>query len=180
MKTDPSNLIEVSLSLFRSKGYRRTSMADIGRASGLLKGSIYHHFPNKERLLIEVIQHVISLFEDGVFAEARRTELSEKVRLDRMVDAVESYYIQHRVCALVHLWPDALQESTEAREMIQTFFRDWRDLLASLLEPRYGPAEAERLATDALARIEGAVIWLQIVGEESALRQCSEQVRGLL
>ncbi|WP_346949862.1 TetR/AcrR family transcriptional regulator, partial [Dyella sp.] len=108
MKTDPSNLIEVSLSLFRSKGYRRTSMADIGRATGLLKGSIYHHFPNKERLLIEVVQHVIGLFENGVFEEARRTDLSEKQRLDGMVDAVESYYIQHRVCALVHLWPDAL------------------------------------------------------------------------
>lgn len=180
MKTDPSNLIEVSLSLFRSKGYRRTSMADIGRASGLLKGSIYHHFPNKERLLIEVIQHVIGLFENGVFAEARRTDLSEKQRLDGMVDAVESYYIQHRVCALVHLWPDALQESEEARGMIQQFFRDWRDLLADLLAPRYGPDEAGRLATDALARIEGAVIWLQIVGEEEALRECSKQVRNLL
>ncbi|TBR39898.1 MULTISPECIES: TetR/AcrR family transcriptional regulator [Dyella] len=180
MKTDPSNLIEVSLSLFRSKGYRRTSMADIGRATGLLKGSIYHHFPNKERLLIEVIQHVIGLFEDGVFTEARRPDLTEKQRLDGMIDAVESYYIQHRVCALVHLWPDALQESAEARELIQKFFRDWRDLVSDLLKPKYGQAEAHRLATDALARIEGAVIWLQIVGEEQALKQCSEEIRKLL
>lgn len=180
MKTDPSNLIEVSLSLFRSKGYRRTSMADIGRATGLLKGSIYHHFPNKERLLIEVIQHVIGLFEDGVFTEARRPELTEKQRLDGMVDAVESYYIQHRVCALVHLWPDALQESAEARELIQKFFRDWRELVADLLTPRYGEKEARHLATGALARIEGAVIWLQIVGEEQALKECSEEIRKLL
>lgn len=180
MKTDSSNLIEVSLQLFRSKGYRRTSMADIGRASGLLKGSIYHHFPNKERLLIEVIQHVIGLFEDGVFTEARRSDLSEKDRLDRMVDAVESYYIEHRVCALVHLWPDALQESAEARELIQRFFRDWRELVADLLTPRYGRAEATRLATDALARIEGTVIWLQIVGEEQALKDCSQDIRNLL
>lgn len=155
-------------------------MADIGRATGLLKGSIYHHFPNKERLLIEVIQHVIGLFEDGVFTEARRPDLTEKQRLDGMIDAVESYYIQHRVCALVHLWPDALQESAEARELIQKFFRDWRDLVADLLKPRYGAEEAARLATDALARIEGAVIWLQIVGEEQALNQCSEEIRKLL
>lgn len=64
--------------------------------------------------------------------------------------------------------------------MIQQFFRDWRDLLAGLLASRYAEAEAHRLATDALARIEGAVIWLQIAGEEEALRECSKQVRNLL
>lgn len=180
MKTDPSHLIEVSLSLFRSKGYKRTSMADIGQASGLLKGSIYHHFPNKERLLIGVIDHVIGLFEDGVFTPARRADLGEKERLDAMIDAVESYYIKHRVCALVHLWPDALQESDEAREVIQRFFLDWRDVLADLLERRYGRADAERLSADALAKIEGGVIWLQIAGDEGPLKRCSEEVRNLL
>ncbi len=180
MKTDPSSLIEVSLSLFRSKGYRRTSMADIGRASGLLKGSIYHHFPNKERLLIEVVRHVIGLFENGAFAEARRGDLSEKARLDGMIDAVESHYIQQRICVLVHLWPDALLESDEARGLIQQFFRDWRDLLAELLRSHHGEAEARRLSMDALVRIEGAVVWLQIAGEEDALRECCKQVRNLL
>ena len=76
MKTDPSNLIHVSLQLFRKKGYKRTSMADIGRESGLLKGSIYHHFPNKERLLIEVVDHVCNLFEEGVFTTSLRDRKS--------------------------------------------------------------------------------------------------------
>jgi len=180
MKTDAAHLIQVSLSLFRSKGYKRTSMADIGQASGLLKGSIYHHFPNKESLLIGVIEHVINLFEQEVFTPARRSELGEKVRLDAMVDSVESYYIEHRICALVHLWPDALQESDEAREIIQQFFLTWRDVVAALLVPRYGVAEAQSLSANVLAKIEGAVIWLQIVGEEEPLRRCSKEIRELL
>lgn len=180
MKTDSSHLIKVSLSLFRNKGYKRTSMADIGRASGLLKGSIYHHFANKEHLLVEVIGHVIKLFEDEVFAPALRTDISEKDRLGAMVDAVESYYIEHRVCALVHLWPDALQESKDAREIIQRFFLRWQNVMSDLLAPRYGKDEALRLSADALAKIEGSVIWLQIVDDEDTLRRCCDAVRNLL
>ncbi|BDU20686.1 TetR/AcrR family transcriptional regulator [Dyella sp. GSA-30] len=180
MKTDPSNLIHVSLQLFRKKGYKRTSMADIGRESGLLKGSIYHHFPNKERLLIEVVDHVCNLFEEGVFTTSLRQDLDEKVRLDAMIDAVESYYIEQRLCTLVHLWPDAMQESPEAREVIQRFFKRWEDILAALLEPKYGAEVAQRLSADGLAKIEGGVIWLQILNDPGPLKRCSDEIRGLL
>jgi AcrR family transcriptional regulator len=180
MKTDSSHLIQVSLALFRSKGYKRTSMADIGQASGLLKGSIYHHFPNKERLLVEVVAHVIQLFEDTVFMPARRLDLSEKARLDAMVDAVESYYLEYRACALIHLWPDAVVESEEARRIILQFFLTWRDVLADLLAFRYGEEAAQQLGSDALAKIEGAVLWLQVTGDEAPLKRCGNEIRNFL
>ncbi len=43
-------ILEVAGNLFNSKGYRATSISDITKASGLTKGAIYKHFPNKEAL----------------------------------------------------------------------------------------------------------------------------------
>ncbi len=42
--------------LFRERGYVATSMADIAAKVGLLKGSLYAHFPSKEDLLLQIVE----------------------------------------------------------------------------------------------------------------------------
>jgi AcrR family transcriptional regulator len=51
-------VISHALQLFRVQGYHKTSMADIGTACGLLKGSIYNYFASKEALAIAVMEFV--------------------------------------------------------------------------------------------------------------------------
>lgn len=40
--------------VFADKGYKATSMRDIGRATGLLGGSLYHHIRSKDDLFVEL------------------------------------------------------------------------------------------------------------------------------
>lgn len=42
-------------SLFRSKGYDRTTVRDIANEVGILSGSIFHHFRNKDEILRAVM-----------------------------------------------------------------------------------------------------------------------------
>ncbi len=49
-------LMNVAEQLMAARGYHRTSIADIRRASGLPVGSIYHHFKSKSGLLAAVIE----------------------------------------------------------------------------------------------------------------------------
>ncbi|RFA27186.1 hypothetical protein CAI21_15155 [Alkalilimnicola ehrlichii] len=69
-KTDRSEIVKLSADLFRAKGFRATTMADIARATGLLKGSVYHHFPSKDAILIEVLDTSLNTFEASVFSLA--------------------------------------------------------------------------------------------------------------
>ncbi len=49
--TDTRTLVlDAALTLFSDRGYFNTSVHDIGRASGISIGSIYHHFGDKEGL----------------------------------------------------------------------------------------------------------------------------------
>lgn len=179
MKTDSSRLIEIALALFRTKGYKRTSMTDIAHEAGLLKGSIYHHFPDKEHLLISGVQYIADVFEQEVFGPARASERTEKERFEAMVDAVLAYYLRHRDCAFIQLWPDVVNESSQAREVVEQFYRAWQDLIAKLLAPRHGRAEAKRLAADSIAKIQGGVIWLQMMGDDRPLKRVAIELRAL-
>ncbi|HEY2068542.1 MAG TPA: TetR/AcrR family transcriptional regulator [Rhizomicrobium sp.] len=49
--------------LFAEKGYESTSVADILKAAGANSGSLYHFFPTKQDLLLEVLR----LYRDGIY-----------------------------------------------------------------------------------------------------------------
>jgi len=56
--------------LFRSRGYDGTSISDVARRAGVAVGTLYHHFPEKRVLLLELIDGI----GDRVAAQ-RRGEL---------------------------------------------------------------------------------------------------------
>ena len=57
-KVDEQIIIINSLKLFRQKSFHNTSMEDIAKSCGILKGSLYHYFNSKEDLMIKVIDFV--------------------------------------------------------------------------------------------------------------------------
>ncbi|MFC5835660.1 TetR/AcrR family transcriptional regulator [Nonomuraea insulae] len=53
--TRRSELLRIAAEVFSRAGYSGTSLRDIADAAGILAGSLYHHFPSKESLAIELI-----------------------------------------------------------------------------------------------------------------------------
>lgn len=51
-------LLNAAARLFQDKGFARTTVRDIAAEVGILSGSIFHHFRNKEALLCEVMLEV--------------------------------------------------------------------------------------------------------------------------
>jgi TetR/AcrR family transcriptional regulator, cholesterol catabolism regulator len=47
-------ILEIAAHLFAEKGYRGTSMRDIGTRAGVLGGSLYHHIKSKDALFVEL------------------------------------------------------------------------------------------------------------------------------
>jgi TetR/AcrR family transcriptional repressor of nem operon len=55
-------LVFMALQLFSEKGYESTSIADILKAARANSGSLYHFFPTKQDLLLEVLRR----YRDGI------------------------------------------------------------------------------------------------------------------
>ena len=48
-------LLRIAAKLFREKGYAQTTVRDIARVARMKPGSLYYHYPSKEKLLESVI-----------------------------------------------------------------------------------------------------------------------------
>lgn len=69
-KGDPAatkeRILDSALDIFARKGYHDTRMDEIADESGTSKGSIYFHFPNKERLFLALVDQFANLLERRV------------------------------------------------------------------------------------------------------------------
>jgi TetR/AcrR family transcriptional regulator, cholesterol catabolism regulator len=79
-------LLRIAAGLFAEKGFKNTTVRDIADASGILSGSLYHHFDSKESMVDEILR----TFQDELFAaydevlasdDDARTKIERAVRL---------------------------------------------------------------------------------------------------
>jgi TetR/AcrR family transcriptional regulator, fatty acid metabolism regulator protein len=61
-----NRILDAALEMFSSKGYHDTRIDEIADQSGTSKGSIYFHFPNKERLFLALVDQFADLLERRV------------------------------------------------------------------------------------------------------------------
>jgi len=59
-----AELLAIAAGLFAEKGFKNTTVRDIADASGILSGSLYHHFDSKESMVDEIL----STFQEELFA----------------------------------------------------------------------------------------------------------------
>lgn len=74
-------ILDVALNIFSQNGYHDTRLDDIVDQACISKGSIYYHFPNKEKLFLALVDQFADLLE-------RRT--SEAIAEVRGIDRVRA------------------------------------------------------------------------------------------
>lgn len=81
-----TKFLDAALGLIRTKGYEATTVDDLCAATGLTKGSFFHHFDGKEDLALGAAQHFATM-ADGLFAQAPFQ--AEADPLDRVLGYVD-------------------------------------------------------------------------------------------
>lgn len=86
-------LLDAAAKLFASKGYRETTMRDIGAEVGMQAGSVYYHFKSKEELLLAVYAIAVDGIEErllnaleGVEEPWQRLEVAVVTHLETILD----------------------------------------------------------------------------------------------
>nr|WP_230461427.1 TetR/AcrR family transcriptional regulator [Sphingobium sp. CAP-1] len=64
-------ILEIAARLFAQKGYRGTSMRDIGEQAGVLGGSLYHHIKSKDALFVELHDSALDQATERINAVVR-------------------------------------------------------------------------------------------------------------
>ncbi|MCG7533315.1 TetR/AcrR family transcriptional regulator [Psychrobium sp. MM17-31] len=102
-------LLNAAATLFRDRGFDKTTVRDLAKAIGIQSGSLFHHYPNKQEILKQVMQQAIML-------NIRRVEMALSL----------NHTIKDKLLALILCEFQALILDTSAHISVLVF--EWRSL----------------------------------------------------
>lgn len=93
-KSTRERILDAAMNIFSNKGYHDTKLDEIVAEANTSKGSIYFHFPNKEKLFIGLVDQFADLIERRVNdAIEQETQGIQRVRvsLEAVLDTFSKY-----------------------------------------------------------------------------------------
>lgn len=93
-KSTRNRILDAALDVFSNNGYHTSRMDDIVDEASVSKGSIYFHFPNKERLFLALVDQFSDLIERSVTEAIAEEEGIQKVSI--AVETVLSTFAKYR------------------------------------------------------------------------------------
>ncbi|MCB9251537.1 MAG: TetR/AcrR family transcriptional regulator [Flavobacteriales bacterium] len=163
MALTKTEIIKRSIPVFKEKGYNATCMADIANATGILKGSIYHHFPSKEALMTEILEYLRSYFVEKVFSIAYNEKSPIEKRLEKLARKSEEHFLDGTGgCFMSMIGTETVLNQKSFNLIITEFFKDWHSAFMHLYSQVTDAQKADQYSERAIMLIEGAVLLMRI------------------
>jgi TetR/AcrR family transcriptional repressor of nem operon len=158
-------LVMAAMRLFAEKGYGSTSVADILREAGANSGSLYHAFPTKQDLLLEVLRWYRDGIEPMLLAPAWKGVDDPIERVFALLGAYRRMLISTECvygCPIGSLALELHEPDPPVRELLATNFDGWtraiEGCLAEAAERLPRGTDIGRLARFVLTTMEGGVM----------------------
>ena len=159
-----------ALALFAERGYRVTTMADIGAALGIRGPSLYRYLRAKQDVLVEIMTGTMTTLLAGQDA-AYRSSADSELRLRRMVEAHVRFHAAHRDEAFVGSRElSSLDEParTAVLELRRRYEERLRTAIAEGVRSGAFTASSERLVSYAILDMGmGVAAWFRSDGPHS-------------
>lgn len=130
-------LLDAAFREIHCKGFQSASLADILKDTGLTKGALYHHFPNKRELGLAVVREVIfARLDDRLFAPLREAThpVDTLIQIvERHADTVDVAWVKLG-CPLNNLNQEMSPLDAEFKQHVQDVLGTWRRAVQQALE----------------------------------------------
>ena len=182
-----TKLLDAALNVIRAKGYSATTVDDICVASGVGKGSFFHHFKSKEELAIAATQHW-SAVTGALFESAPYQQIADpRERILAYID-FRSTIVQGDLADVTCLLGTLVQETYDSHPAIRAACREGIESHARTLTPIIAQAKAlyapdadwnaENLALYTQAALQGAFIVAKAQGDSAIAPQLIVHLRS--
>lgn len=136
-KNTKDRILDAAMNIFSLKGYYDTNLDEIASESESSKGSIYFHFPNKEKLFISLVDQFADVIERNVITaiEAEPKGMRRvKVAIEAVLDTFGKYRRPAKILlvqavGLGNVFEKKRMEVTDRfAELIQTYLDEAVDI----------------------------------------------------
>ena len=128
-------LLNRCLALFAERGYGSVTMRQIARELQVSTGTLYHYFPSKEGIFIQLIQELCEKDIDTFFAQAPASE-SLRERLQAVTNFfLENYtFYQQQLLLWVEFYQQTSRTATKQPHILSAFWQRTQKQLVSYLQ----------------------------------------------
>jgi AcrR family transcriptional regulator len=167
-KNTRERILDAALHLFSRKGYHDTHMDEIVADSNTSKGSIYFHFPNKERLFLALMDQFADLLERRIReAIAQEEEGMQRVHaaLEACLDTFGRYRYPAKILLVQAVGLGSVFESKrlEVNDRFAGLIRSYLD--AAIRKGQIEPVDTEIVSHAWMGAIYSVVIRWVYTGE---------------
>ncbi|MEP9316041.1 TetR/AcrR family transcriptional regulator [Pseudomonas sp. LABIM340] len=162
-KISRDELLQRCASTFKRYGYNGTTMDMLSSACGLTKASFYHHYPNKESLLRDVLETTHEKLKESLFAVAYDDSKAPAERLSTLGRKAQKLFQDDTIgCLMGVVAVDASYSNADLMQPIRAFMDDWALAFTHIFSPAYGREAARTLGRQLVADYEGAILLARI------------------
>lgn len=180
-KVDEQYIIIQSLILFRQRSFHSTSMSDIAKACGILKGSLYHYFKSKEELMEKVIKYVHQYFKVEVFAKAYEENIPAIQRFKNMTKSSEKIFFDASTGKMYgNMGVESALVIPEFNPIIREFFQDFFNAIKHIYADKYPEEIANELAERSVAEVEGSIMMSRVFNDKSYIKNTHKRLLSRL
>lgn len=182
-------LLRQGMKSFYASGFHGTTVDAILEASGVPKGSFYHHFGSKDAFGLAVLDRYMHIQLDALANWARDEKLSTTERLTGYFAELTDAFVRsdfQRACLAGKFSTELAADSEPFRAHLDTALAEWHRALTELLRAgqRRGDIRPERsaeeLAHSVLALIQGAFVVALSARDTGALDAVAASFGSLL
>jgi AcrR family transcriptional regulator len=156
--------------VFRVKGYHNTSMQDLAEACGLLKGSLYYHFPSKEMLMKDLLLSIHKYLVERVFPIANDESLTPEIRMEKLLKKMGKLLLEKEGgCLIGNTTLETVGVVPEFQVVLRAIMDDWTTALQTIFVIRKSPELSFRLAQQTIMEFEGAAMFSKLYNEQQFL-----------
>ena len=172
-------IAERATRLFVRKGFGPTSMADIGKSCGILKGSLYYHFESKESLLLYVLESLKQEIHQ-LHLSYNDQPGSDVVKLRSINRFLKQYFLDNEGCLVAAMAMEREVLGKKVQGLMHEIFQSWKLIYRSLFRNHMTGENAERYAIKSIIHVEGAIVWFRVTGDKTMLEQAFMEMENLL
>jgi TetR/AcrR family transcriptional repressor of nem operon len=169
-KITKEDILLKSADIFRVKGYHNTSMQDLAEACGLLKGSLYYHFPSKEMLMKNLLVSIHQYMTEKIFPIVKDEDLTPEERMEKLLKKMGKLLLEKQGgCLVGNTTLETVGVIPEFQDVLRAIMDDWTIALRDIFAIRKSSEQSFRLAQQTIMEFEGAIMFSKLYNEKQFL-----------
>ena len=120
--------------IFQKKGGQQTSLADIAKAAGISKGTLYYYYSTKAELIFDITHEHMNSMTSALLKLVE--DKAETMDAAEIIHLVYNTIIKAESRSKLHLYlvQEAIIGNDELKQRFQQAYNEWREMISSGLK----------------------------------------------